>query len=107
MAKFQLQAGETLIGKGPMSLYQKQGLTQKPIQGKIYVTDKRICFYMDLSGTVLMELPIGEIKNFTVGSMLFITKVTIQSKQGESYPLTGFPAKKLQSWLLQLGVQKA
>ena len=83
MAKFQLQAGETLIGKGPMSLYQKQGLTQKPFQGKIYVTDKRICFYMDLSGTVLMELPIGEIKNFTVGSMLFITKVTIQSKQGE------------------------
>lgn len=107
MAKFQLQAGETLIGKGAMSLYQKQGLTLKPFQGKIYVTDKRICFYMDLSGTVLMDLPISEVKNFSVGSMLFIKKVTIQSKQGENYPLTGFPAKKLQGWLLQLGVQQA
>lgn len=107
MAKFQLQTGETLIGKGAMSLNQKQGLTLKPFQGKIYVTDKRICFYMDLSGTVLMDLPISEVKNFSVGSMLFIKKVTIQSKQGENYPLTGFPAKKLQGWLLQLGVQQA
>lgn len=106
MAKFQLQAGETLIGKGPMSLFQKQGLTQKPFQGKIYVTDQRVCFYMDLIGTVLMNLPINEIKGFTVGSVLFVTKVTIQSKTGESYPLTGFPAKKLQGWLTQLGVQK-
>ena len=56
MAKFQLQAGETLIGKGPMSLYQKQGLTKKPFQGKIYVTDQRVCFYMDLSGTLLWSL---------------------------------------------------
>ena len=101
MAKFQLQAGETLIGKGPMSLYQKQGLTKK-----IYVTDQRVCFYMDLSGTALMELTLGEIKGFTVGSILLATKVIIQSKVGESYPLTGFPAKKLQGWLAQLGVPK-
>ncbi len=106
MAKFQLQAGETLIGKGPMSLYQKQGLTKKPFQGKIYVTDQRVCFYMDLSGTALMELTLGEIKGFTVGSILLATKVIIQSKVGESYPLTGFPAKKLQGWLAQLGVPK-
>ena len=106
MAKFQLRAGETLIGKGPMSLYQKQGLTQKPFQGKIHVTDQRVCFHMDMSGTVLMDLPISEVKGFTVGSMLFVTKVTIHSKAGENYPLTGFPAKKLQGWLAQLGIQK-
>ncbi len=106
MAKFQLQAGQTLIGKGPMSLYQKQGLTQKPFQGKIYVTDKRVCFHMDLSSTVLMDLPIGEIRGFTVKSVLFVTKVVIHSGTGETYPLTGFPAKKLQGWLTQLGVQK-
>ena len=106
MAKFQLQAGETLIGKGPMSLYQKQGLTQKPFQGKIYVTDQRVCFHMDLSGTVLMDLPISEVKGFTVGSILFISKVTIHSKTGENYSLTGFPAKKLQSWLTPLALPK-
>ena len=106
MAQFQLQAGETLLGKGPMSLYQKQGLTQKPFQGKIYVTDQRVCFHMDLSGTVLMDLPISEVKGFTVGSILFISKVTIHSKAGENYVLTGFPAKKLQRWLTQLGLPK-
>ena len=106
MAKFQLQAGETLIGKGPMSLYQKQGLTQKPFQGKIYVTDQRVCFHMDLSGTVLMDLPISEVKGFTVGSILFISKVTIHSKAGENYVLTGLKKKKLQRWLTQLGLPK-
>lgn len=25
---------------------------------------------------------------------------------GETYPLTGFPAKKLQDWFQQVGVQK-
>ena len=106
MAKFQLQAGETLLGKGPMSLYQKQGLTPKPFQGKIYVTDRRICFRMDLSGTVLMDLPTSEARGFSVGSILFISKVTIHSKTGENYVLTGFPAKKLQRWLTQLGLPK-
>ena len=106
MAKFQLQANETLVGKGPMSLYQKQGLTQKPFQGKIYVTDKRICFHMDLSSTVLMDLPLDKVSGFTVGKALFVTKVTIHSGAGEHYTLTGFPAKKLQSWLLQLGIQR-
>ena len=89
-----------------MSIFQKQGLTKKPFQGKIYVTSKRVCFHMDLSGTVLMELTLPEIKGFSVSSKLFITQVTIHSCSGEEFPLTGFPAKKLQGWLEQLGVQR-
>ena len=106
MAKFQKAPDETLLGSGPMSIYQKQGLTKKPFQGKIYVTDQRVCFHMDLTGTVLMELTVPEIKGFSVSSVLFVTRVTIHSRSGEEFPLTGFPAKKLQGWLEQAGVQR-
>ena len=106
MAKFQKAPDETLLGSGPMSIYQKQGLSKKPFQGKIYVTDQRVCFHMDLTGTVLMELTVPEIKGFSVSSVLFVTRVTIHSRSGEEFPLTVFPAKKLQGWLEQAGVQR-
>ena len=35
MAKFQLNPGETLIGKGQMALHQKQFLNTKPFSGNI------------------------------------------------------------------------
>ena len=105
MAKFQKAPDETLLGSGPMSIYQKQGLSKKPFQGKIYVTDQRVCFHMDLTGTVLMELTVPEIKGFSVKKAL-ITTVTIHSKAGESYVFTGFPSKKLQEWLRQVGVSE-
>ena len=37
---------------------------------------------------------------------LFITKVTICARNGDTYPLTGFPAKKLQGWLEEAGVKR-
>ena len=38
------------------------------------------------------------------GQMSLKQKVTIHTRSGEQFMLTGFPAKKLQSWLLQLGI---
>ena len=49
MAKFQLNPGETLIGSGMMSLYLKQGLTKKPFQGNIYITNQRACFKISMT----------------------------------------------------------
>ena len=43
---------------------------------------------------------------FSVGKIALFTAVTIHSKSGKEYPLTGFPAKKLQDWLRQAGVQE-
>lgn len=107
MAKFQLNPGETLIGSGSMSLYLKQGLTKKPFQGKIYITDQRACFKISMTpGGLDMDLRLENIKGFSVSGVAPLTKVTIHSKTGEAYPFTGFPAKKLQGWLAQLGVQK-
>ncbi len=106
MAKFERAPNEALLGSGAMSLYQKQGLTNKPFQGKIYVTDKRVCFYMDLSNTPLMELTLEQTKGFSVGKLGLFTKVVIHSQTGEQYPLTGFPSKKLQGWLEQAGVTR-
>ena len=102
MAKFQLNPGETLIGKGQMALHQKQYLNTKAFSGNIYVTDQRACFYISMVG-LEMDLPIADIKGFSVKKGL-ITSVTLHSKAGESYLYTGFPAKKLQDWLRQAGV---
>ena len=107
MAKFQLNPGEILIGNGMMSLYLKQGLTKKPFQGNIYITDQRACFKISMTpGALDMDLPLENIKGFSVSGAAIFTQVTIHSRTGETYSFTGFPAKKLQGWLAQLGVQK-
>lgn len=104
MARFQLLSDETLVGSGPMSLKQKWGLSYRLYQGTIYVTNRRICFHMSMSGSVLMDVALSKVKGFSVSRILFITAVTIYSRAGEQFTLTGFPAKKLQRWLLQLGI---
>ncbi len=105
MAKFQLAPGETMIGKGQVALHQKQFLNTKPFSGNIYVTDQRACFYISMVNDPEMDLPISEIKGFSVKKSLF-TAVTIHSRTGGSYVFTGFPVKKLQDWLRQAGVQE-
>ena len=106
MAKLDLNSGETMIGSGQMSLYQKQGLTKKPFQGNVFVTNQRACFKISMMPGLEMDLPVEEIKGFSVGKIALFTAVTIHSKDGKEYPLTGFPAKKLQDWLRQAGVQE-
>ena len=106
MAKLDMKPGETMIGSGQMSLYQKQGLTRKPFQGNVFVTNQRACFKISMMPGLEMDLPVEEIKGFSVGKIALFTAVTIHSKSGEEYPLTGFPAKKLQDWLRQAGVQE-
>ncbi len=105
MAKFQLDPGETLIGKGQMALHQKQFLNTKPFSGNIYVTNQRACFYISMVNDPEMDLPLSDIKGFSVKKSLF-TSVTIYSKAGVGYVFTGFPVKKLQDWLRQAGVQE-
>lgn len=105
MAKFTLDQGETLIGKGQMALHQRQFLNTKPFSGNIYVTDRRVCFYISMVGSPEMDLPVSEVRGFSVKKGL-MTAVTIQGKAGESYVFTGFPAKKLQDWLRQAGISE-
>nr|WP_325179273.1 hypothetical protein [uncultured Oscillibacter sp.] len=106
MAKLDLLPGETLIGSGQMSLYLKQGLSKKPFQGHVFVTNQRACFKISMARQLEMDLPVKEIQGFQVSHMLFITKVTICARNGDTYSLTGFPAKKLQSWLEKAGVKR-
>ena len=106
MAKLNLNPGEMMIGSGQMSLYKKWGLTKKPFQGNIFVTKQRVCFKVYMIPFLEMDLSVTEIKGFSVGKFALITVVTIHSKSGENYPLTGFPSKKLQDWLRQAGVQE-
>ncbi|NBI87048.1 hypothetical protein D3Z47_12905 [Lachnospiraceae bacterium] len=85
----------------------KQGLSKKPFQGNIYITNQRACFKINIMpGALDMDLPLKSIKGFSVHGIALFTQVTIHSQIGEAYSFTGFPAKKLQGWLAQLGVQK-
>ena len=107
MAKFQLNPNETMIGSGQVALHQKQFLNTKPFSGNIYITNQRACFKISMMpGALDMDLPLENIKGFSVNGVAIFTQVTIHSRTGETYSFTGFPAKKLQGWLAQLGVQK-
>ena len=106
MAKFQLAPGETMIGGGQVALHQKQFLNTKPFGGNIYVTNQRACFYISMIGSPEMDLPLSEIKGFSVGKKALFTAVTIHGQTGDSYVFTGFPVKKLQDWLRQAGVRE-
>ena len=106
MAKLDMKPGETMIGSGQMSLYQKQGLTKKPFQGNVFVTNPRACFKISMVPGLEMDLPVKEIKGFSVGKKALFTAVTIHSRADENYVFTGFPVKKLQDWLRQAGVRE-
>ena len=98
MAKFQLNPGETLIGSGMMSLYLKQGLTKKPFQGNIYITDQRACFKISMMpGALDMDLPLENIKGFSVSGAAIFTQVTIHSRTRNLflYGLSGKETAKL------------
>lgn len=106
MAKLQLKPNETIIGSGQVALHKKQFLNTKAFDGNIYITNQRACFQVRMIGTMDMDLPLAEIKGFSVGKKALFTAVTIHSKAGESYVFTGFPIKKLQEWLREVGVQE-
>ena len=52
--------------------------------------------------TWIQWLPTGQQINYEENEVMAKLNLT----PGETYPLTGFPAKKLQNWLRQVGVQE-
>ena len=106
MGKFQLQANETLIGIGMMAYEYNRSITRAPTRGTIYVTTQRVCYYESWSGIVYIDLSLSEIKGYNAKRLLFITYVYIYDKNNKCYTFSGFPAKKLQIWLKQIGIRK-
>lgn len=106
MERFQLQENETLIGSGMMAHKQKKYHSNQPTRGTIYVTNQRVCYYESWSNYVYMDLPLSEIAGYDTGSFLFISFVYLYDKNNTEYTFSGFPAKKLQGWLEQVGVKK-
>ncbi len=104
MSNFVLRSEEHLIGSGHVSLKQRQGLFWGMFHGELYVTDQRICFYMEMTGSTVLDLPLSELKGYSVGYSFFLTAVRIYSWEGKEYKITGAPAKEVQEWLRQAGV---
>ena len=106
MAKFQLQENETLIGSGMMAYKHKKSPASQPTRGTIYVINQRVCYYESWSNYVYMDLPLSEVAGYDTKCALFVTFVYIYDKNNTRYAFSGFPAKKLQGWLEQVGVKK-
>lgn len=107
MDTIQLASGEMLIGQGMMAYWEPVlGSSCDVWRGIIFVTNQRVCFSISWTNHMEFELKLSEISGFVVGRHLFATKVTIHSKAGERFALTGFPVKKLQNWLRQAGVRQ-
>lgn len=107
MADIHLEPGESLIGQGMMAYWEPVlGSSCNVWRGTIFVTNQRVCFRISWTSHMEFELKLSEIRGFTVGKHLFATKVIIHSKSEEKFTVTGFPVKKLQGWLAQIGVQK-
>ena len=107
MTDIQLKSGESLIGQGMMAYWEPVlGSSCNVWRGTIFVTNQRVCFRISWTSHMEFELKLSEIRGFTVGKHLFATKVTIHSRSEEKFTVTGFPVKKLQDWLRQVGIQK-
>lgn len=106
MAKFQLGQGETELGSGMMAYKFQQWPTPKRTRGTLHVTNQRVCYYESWSNYVYMDLPLAEIEGYKTKQVLFVTFILIYGKDGKKYTYSGFPAKKVQGWLDQLGVRK-
>jgi hypothetical protein len=105
MEKFQLQENETLVGSGMMAYKHRESITRQPTRGTIYVTNQRVCYYESWSNYVYMNLPLSEVAGYASRRALFVTFVHIYDKNHTVYSFSGFPAKKLQEWLRQVGVK--
>ena len=106
MAKFQLAEGEKLIGSATMAFVEKATVGSRAGQGKLYVTNQRVCFHMSMLGTVLMEEKLSDIGGYAEGRQgLFIKALLIHAK-GNTFKFTGMGRKKVMGWLDQAGVQK-
>lgn len=107
VAKLQFNDGEAVIGSGMMAYQEPVGMFRyRSWRGYIYITNQRAFFRMSMSGMLMMDLLLPEIKGFMVSKRFFITAVTICSRDGKDFKFTGFPAKKLQDWLQQAGISK-
>ena len=106
MAKFQLMENERLIGSGMMAYRPKNSMTRQPTRGTIYVTNQRVCYYESWTNHVYMDLPLSEVTGYDTMRVLFVTFVRIHGRDNQMYAFSGFPAKKLQGWLEQVGVKK-
>jgi len=104
--KFQLAPGETLIGSGTMAYKHRKAITREPTRGTIYVTDHRVSYYESWSNFVYMDLPLDQVRGYKVYKAMLVTYVAIVAADGTQFQFSGFPAKNLQGWLDQVGVQR-
>ena len=102
--ELKLKDGEKLIVKKQVSYVKNILIIPQPNPGNLSITDKRVIFEPTQgrpSSAFVCDL--GNIESFSVGLM---NTITIQTKDGEKYKLTGLFNKDLIKGLEQVNIKK-
>jgi len=103
--KWELQAGEQVIGQEQASYWEKRLIGAKTITGRLYVTNQRIAFVVGIAHSLEMNYPLSEVVSFTMKGIS--NPITFETSDGERHKITGLFNKKLAGYLRQAGVQEA
>lgn len=102
--KWELQAGERVIGQEQAAYHEKRLLGTRPISGRLYVTDKRVAFVVGIAHSLEINYPLQEVSSFTMKGIS--NPITLQTTDGERHKITGLFNKKLAGYLRQAGIQE-
>lgn len=104
MLLIKLKEEEMIIAEAQAAHIIPVLMIPKPHPGILYITNKRVSF-VPTQGSLHSEFeyPLEEIESFSVG---MLNTITLNTKNGKSYKLTGMFNKKLIEGFTKIGIQK-
>ena len=104
--KWELQAGERVIGQEQAAYHEKRLIGTRPISGRLYVTDQRVAFVVGIAHSMEMNYPLQEVLSFAVKKGLG-GPIAVETADGEQHKITGLFNKKLAGYLREAGVRES
>ncbi len=101
--KFTLRKNEIIVGCA--QIYNRH----IGMNGRICVTNQRVCFVGNITGDMYMNLSISEIEGYDTWRILLTPSIEIYDKYSQRnirYQYTGLAVKKLQGWLEEVGIKE-
>ncbi len=101
--KFKLKKNEVIVGCA--QIYNRH----MGMNGRICVTNQRVCFMGNITGDMYMNLSLSEIAGYDTWKILLTPSIEIHEKYTQKnirYQFTGLTVKKLQGWLEEVGIKE-
>jgi len=103
--KFEIRKGEAPIGSEAVAyhfLLNENNPSSKTVaQGRLRVTNQRVCFTEHLTGSLDVDVNLNEV-TFSART----TALILYTKSGKQYKFTGQKIRKIRKMLLSLGMEE-